>query len=143
MRINYSNKEVLDEQYMHDSEFTGFSYEYDTRQIRFSCENWYMKKISHLLFKNVAYCESQSCGFWGKDIKRIYWVSVDDSPEAMERLRKLQEEKKDRFPSFIESGQFLQVLIELISGDTLLIICEELEFEEEEWNPEWDPSVSN
>ena len=39
MKINYINKNEIDNLYLHDSIFYGYQYNYDERIISFSCEN--------------------------------------------------------------------------------------------------------
>lgn len=112
MKINYYNKSALDEQYTHDSFFTGFTYEYEKKEIKFSCENWYLKKNLYFTFKNVAYCEMQSCGFWATNIDRIYWISNEDRPDIMEKLQKAEEEKTGKSTFLEEKKYFLQILID-------------------------------
>ena len=44
MRFNYQNQEKVNDLYVHDSDFEGFCYDYDKRQIKLSCKNRFLKK---------------------------------------------------------------------------------------------------
>ena len=63
INFNFDNKEKVKDLYIHDSEYVGFSYDYDQRKVFLSCDNAYLKKIFHLKFNNVILCNMQSCEF--------------------------------------------------------------------------------
>ena len=130
--INYSNREETDKIYLHDSEFEGFKYDYENRQITMTCKNYYFKKIYDFKFNNVVFNRLQSCGFWGFTF-RIYAIYVIEIPDDFIReIADVQEERPDWIEnSYIGDGtEYFAVEIKVISGDALQIVCESLEYTE-------------
>lgn len=136
MMINYSNREETDKIYLHDSEFEGFKYDYENRQITMTCKNYYFKKIYDFKFNNVVFNRLQSCGFWGFTF-RIYAIYVIEIPDDFIReIADVQEERPDWIEnSYIGDGtEYFAVEIKVISGDALQIVCESLEYTESEFD---------
>lgn len=136
MLINYSNREETDKIYLHDSEFEGFKYDYENRQITMTCKNYYFKKISYFKFNNVIFSRLQSCGFWGFTL-RIYAIYVIETPvEFVQEIANVQEERPDWIKSsYIGDGtEFFAVEIKVISGDAFQIVCESIEYTESEFD---------
>ena len=132
-KINHNNKQEVDDMYIHDSKFTGYLYDYDKRQISFSCNNIFLKKEFSFLFQNVILCEMQSCSFWhGGD--SILVISLVDNPPQLKQLMKVQSENQELYrDSYLDKGiSYLSVQFEMNSGDTLLIICESFDWREED-----------
>ena len=132
MRFDFRNKEKVDDLYIHDSDFEGYCYDYDERKITLSCRNLFLKKIFHFTFDNVIYCGLQSCTFWHGG-NSIYAVHLEDDLPEMERLMEIQNARPELHASSrINDGtQYIPVKFIINSGDTLLIICESMECEEE------------
>ena len=99
MRIDYSNKGIIDSKdiYVHDAVFTGFNYDYENNIIEFEAIEYYYKK-----------------NFKMKDIQR----------EKKWELR------------LKDTNKWVESIISFISGDTLTIVCEYIEFEENEYQGE-------
>lgn len=132
MMINYSNRVETDKIYLHDSEFEGFKYDYENRQITMTCKNYYFKKIYDFKFNNVVFNRLQSCGFWGFTF-RIYAIYVIEIPDDfIRKIADVQEERPDWIEnSYIGDGtEYFAVEIKVISGDALQIVCESLEYTE-------------
>lgn len=85
MRITCANKQQLDEIYIHDALFDGFSYDYERRTIGMVCSKpWEYWRVS-LCFENVIFFSHQSCDFWGRG-ENVMWLSVVENPEALQKL---------------------------------------------------------
>ncbi len=133
MRIDYRNKEEIDKLYLHDSEFEGFCYDYEKRQITLSCDNYFkeFRKRTVFTFHNVIFYSIQSCEFWGKCF-RIYEIYLQDDSTEMDQLLK-SKLAGDYKHSYLDKGvEYLPIEIGIISGDILVIICESVDVHEEE-----------
>lgn len=130
--FNFRNKEKVDELYIHDSDYVGFSYDYDKRKVFLTCDNAYLKKRFYFEFNNVILCNMQSCGFWGGG-NSIYSIWLEQSCPAFEELMDIQDENKESYAmSYLDMGiDYLSIKCQINSGDVLLVICESLDFTEE------------
>ena len=137
MKYNFENKNDLNDFYMHDSYFTGFSYDYENRQICFFCDNPYINKKFCFLFHNVILCNMQSCSFWG-DGDRILYVCLEEPSPMLNDLIEVQNGGKNLSAgSYLnKSIFFLPIVFQLNSGDVLHIICESVDIEERPLPPE-------
>lgn len=61
--FSWHNREAVNELYIHDSEFTGYTYTYDIRrdahEILLSCKNYFLQKVFFFTFHRVVYHEMQ------------------------------------------------------------------------------------
>lgn len=137
MRFVYENREELDKEYLHDGVFEGYQYHYEKRQIEMSCIDGFFTKRIHLVFNNVIFSEMQSCEFWGS-CARIYEIWHEDESFQMKYLQDILKSDKNKYDinQLTEGIDFIQVKIQIISGDTLFIICESLDWTEEELKDE-------
>lgn len=132
MEFTYENRKEIEKQYIHDSEFTGFEYDYDKREIRIFCDNYYPNERNRLFFKNVIFCEMQSCEFWGMG-NRILEIWAEENTKQIKDLMKKFEESKQPgdICRLVNGTKYLEIGLLLNSGDTMLIICESLCWEKE------------
>ncbi len=147
MLYNYENKDEFDKIYLHDAVFEGFNYDYDKREISFSCKqkinfsgNRYrinnVNKIYNFRFQNVIYSKLQSCYFWGggNSVDCIYCTEVPDD------FTKLIKYVKDNEPhcfnlSYVDRGiNYMAIELSINSGDVLIIMCESVEVSETDLN---------
>lgn len=141
LRFTIENQEKLNEIYFHDSLFFDYAYSYGERTINLTCTNDYIKKEYALQFKNVVYHEMIGCGFWGSDNCYIHWAGYSPCEDVFAKLSQLQaksdeEAKKSSYlpKSKWNAGiQYVPMLFEFNSGDTLTIVAEEIIVEIEEW----------
>ena len=131
MRIRFENKNQLNNIHIHDSEFAGYCYDYDKRQVCFSCNNIFDKKVVSFVFENVVLLHLQSCSFWHGG-NSILWMSVLDKNEYLEELISQQLANAEKFKSsYLDRGiQYVALEFTIHSGDTLLIICESISYSE-------------
>lgn len=80
-------------------------------------------------FNNVIFCSMQSCLFWGGG-DSIYDIYVKENEVEREQLIKIQNSNKayHDFSRFLKEGAFFTVELQINSGDTLTIICEDLDY---------------
>lgn len=129
MHIEYSNRELLENVRVHDSAFDGFEYLYIKRQVKFNCTDSFDRKNFSFVFNNVIYFDVQSCYFWGEGAN-ILWLSLVDDKSQINELLEL---KNDDWHGFLNEEQFfVQVEFQLNSGDTIFIICESIDIDEDE-----------
>ena len=133
MSITVNNMDDLRKVYLHDALFAGFEYDYKTRQIQMVCENRFAGKVHNLVFDNVISCKMQSCEFYSDD-NTIMGHSVEKISHILDDLNA----QKGEIPYLHRNSQlgkgikFIVVEFELISGDTLEIICESVDHTETE-----------
>ena len=132
INFNFDNKEKVKDLYIHDSEYVGFSYDYDQRKVFLSCDNAYLKKIFHLEFNNVILCNMQSCEFWGGG-NSVYAIYLKQPCPPFEELEEIQNQHKEFYAmSYLDMGiNYLSIETKLNSGDALLVVCESFDFTEE------------
>ncbi len=132
MKFDFKNKDKIENLYIHDSIFNGFYYDYEKRQIKFSCKNYFLQKMFYFVFNNVILCNIQSCSFWhgGNNILEIYLKSDN---LQMEQLMKTQNSNQELYSgSYLDKGIiYFSVEMQMNSGDTILIICEAIDVLEE------------
>lgn len=138
MKINWENRKNLDELYIHDSIVECMEYDYNNRTIRFICSNVYLKKIFDFTFKNVIFCNIQSCNFWGEG-KHILVVYLEENEEQLEKLMGIQNSNpRDYFGSqLVRDIKYIQIGIDFNSGDQILIGCESVIYLEEDISGSW------
>ena len=134
MLYNHNNKEEFDKIYLHDAIFKGFNYDYDKREIVFSCKHYYANKIYNFKFYNVIYSKLQSCYFWGGG-NNVYDIYCTETPnEFVQLIHDIQSNEPQNFEySYLDRGiTYIAVEIMINSGDALLIMCESVEVSENE-----------
>ena len=83
------------------------------------------------MFNDVISSTLQSCEFWHPSPDVYYMWTKDESP-TMEKLRELQAKEGDSLTRLGGNAEYIIVMIQLISGDTLEIICESVDHTETE-----------
>ncbi len=136
MRIDYSNKGIIDSKdiYVHDAVFTGFNYDYENNIIEFEAIEYYYKKHFKFKFCNVLGFEMLSCDFWGRSPHINVWYTSDTN-DLSTKMKDIQREKKWEL-RLKDTNKWVESIISFISGDTLTIVCEYIEFEENEYQGE-------
>lgn len=133
MEISYYNRHFLDDElYIHDSIFTGFSYDYDKKHILLKCQNLYLNKVFNFAFNNVIVTNMQTCGFWGIGANAIYAIDVLDKFHQLDELMELKKTKPDWFNNSALDTDKLLIIVQIIinSGDTITIVCSTVDFNE-------------
>ena len=133
MEFKFENRYLLDNINIHDSEFSGYSYDYEKRKAFFSCRNSFMKKAQTFSFQNVILVHLQSCSFWHGG-NAIAWMEISDRNEHLDVLLKYQQSNSEKFKdSFLDQGiPYFVVEFVINSGDSLIIVCESVIYEEKE-----------
>lgn len=132
MLFDYSNKALLNDIYVHDADFTGFTYDYKNREIKLQCRNDFLEKMQSFVFHNVIVSKMQSCAFWGNGYNFYDMSTVDPAPE-LDALYKRLHENETIYKNTYLNGDTHYIGVEFIvnSGDELLIVCESVEYTEE------------
>ena len=150
IKITFENKNELNEIYFHDCCFYDYSYSYGERTITLSCDNDWLKRAYQIRFNNVVYHEMIGCCFWGENNCYINWAGYSPCEDIVEKLSQLQAKTDEQMvsnnkknvsnPAFLlekskwNSGiRYVPMLFEFASGDTLIILAEEIFIEVQEW----------
>ncbi len=129
MKIDWNNRNEINKIYVHDCEFTGYSYDYDKRQISLQCEGNFLNLKHSFLFNNVIFTKMQSCTFWhGGD--SIMYIALEEEETELKILKKIHDEKEYDLTELDEGISYLSIEMLINSGDMLLIICESVDYEE-------------
>ena len=137
--ITYDNRQDLDSLYFHDCCFEGFIYNYEAHRITMQfTRRGYMDTVFKLTFNSVVYFTMQGCESWGP-CQRIYEMWADNTLTELSKLYSdhfiIPDRLEEKLISFIDAGRkkapaLLPVALQIISGDTLLIICESIDITE-------------
>ena len=129
LEIVYETRNLLNSIRIHDSEFVGYSYDYDKRMIFFACRNLLENKVMNFSFHNVILHHLQSCSFWHGG-NAILWVNNCDWDNYRDELMEQAVKYKN---SYLDQGiQYLAVEFIINSGDSVLIVCERMVYTENE-----------
>ena len=109
---------------IHDFEFTGFNYNYQSNMISMQCDNIFSHQRYKLQFLNVYYLEGQACCFWGGGNSIMSMYEVDISP-YISKLIDIQE-KQNEISAGIAYDMLKGYGWYLNSGDEFVILCEEI-----------------
>lgn len=131
--FSWHNREAVNELYIHDSEFTGYTYTYDisrdAHEILLSCKNYFLQKVFSFTFHRVVYHEMQGCSFWykGDSIQRVY---LGNKKLHELQLPNVNDAQDDPNPCW-DYEEYLHVILYTNGGDVLSIFCESFDFREE------------
>ena len=116
---------------LHDFAFTGFTFDYDNKEIHMSCENIFLKKRCSLCFKEIYYFEGQNCGFWGGGDAIMSIDRIDVAPyiQKLSSLHKMQNVIRE-----ISFDKLQGISWFLNSGDECVVICKDIMIEMAELN---------
>ncbi len=130
MVISNANKSIIKtDVYVHDSVFEGMNYNYENREINMKCDNAYLKKKFFFHFYDVIYFEIQSCEFWCPGPNINDWI-IPDQELKLEELQAIQKAHSSDYDCsrLTENTEYWSSYFLLSSGDTILIICKEVDF---------------
>ena len=131
MIINYENVELIKFPYVHDAVFEGLCYNYYPKKISFSLQNTYINTTVNCILNNVLFFEMQGCSFWGGG-NALYYASCYKKHDFLQRIQERVCTETTAHPNWYSiSKNTHYIVFELIinSGDTLLVVCESVEFE--------------
>lgn len=131
VEYTYQNKQLISVIPIHDSEFYGYTYDYDNREITVCCNNIFTSRVIKLIFQNTILVHLQSCNFWHGG-NSIMWIEVMEDTACLELLNEIKAE----YASQVKGSQldrnidYFAVELTLNSGDTLQIICEKMIYQD-------------
>lgn len=135
MRIDFTNKDIINskEIYVHDAVFTGFNYNYKNKYIIFECEETYYRKKFYFKFLNVFGFKMRECDWWGESQRILDWEAVDINNNSLTReLIEFRSDENQSISRLTNPNIIIESVFTLISGDTFTIVCEYIDFYEEE-----------
>lgn len=126
MHYNFKNQQLINNLYLHDFVFTGFSYDYYAKEVMFSCRK--IKKAYNFIFHNVLEINMQSGFFWG-EINRIYDIVLGDCTDEIKKLTEIHSSQGmgTKTTSINLNHSYISVEFPILSGDVLKIICESMD----------------
>lgn len=126
MHYNFENRQAINDLYLHDFIFTGFSYDYYAKQVMFSCRK--LKKVYNFIFHNVLEINMQSGFAWG-EIDRIYDIVLGDCADEIKRLSEMHSSQETGADSTSKKliNSYISIEFPILSGDVLTIICESVD----------------
>lgn len=133
MRIDYKNKDQINQIYVHDSIFEGFIYREEDKNLYINLKNYCINKIFKLLFCNVLIINCELCQFWGESPNILDW-EVSENGSIIQNIKKKQKENNKLYSNSLVDLEksYMEVKITFTSGDIIEIVCEYIEFEEDD-----------
>lgn len=142
MKIDYSNAQIINSPdfCMHDDWFVNMNYECgkDTNTMNVHFIKYYKVKDYIVKFNNVIGFKGVYCKFWGNGLgvePDIDCVSYN-YPEEQTLLPRLYELKEkqlsiDDFCPLLSDEKFIEISLYFKTGDSLTIVCESLEVDDD------------
>ena len=136
MKIEYTNRNLIDNELnIHDAIFKGFIYDDMEKILLLELENYYLNKKYKLQFYNVLILNCEMCQFWGKSPNILDWEVCDKNSLIQNMIKKQNENKESYKCSLVDiKKSYLETIITLSSGDTITIVCEYIQFQEDDAN---------
>ena len=131
MKINYHNIQQSRNLYMHDSIFSGYSYDYDKRTIHLTLLNELNNVIQKIVLNNVILSQLQSCSFWGGG-NAIYYVCCYAEHALFDQLNQIKVANVHNIGGSYLDMEVNYIVFELQvnSGDSMCVICESVDYDE-------------
>ncbi len=138
MIINYTNRELIKDIYLHDGIFNNFHYDYvkkelrlDVRQIISTPQDIIADKFFAFKFFNIIYFNVKGCEFWGES-NQISCIYLEENETKLEELKSEMEQNYEsyKFTLLDKNIDFFTIGFEMISGDYITIICENIDYKE-------------
>lgn len=136
MIITRQNQEELQNNIcVHDSYFTNIQHIYKSHQLTMEMKNYYFKKSYIIIFKDLYFLQMQCFDFWYESDNRILGWDLKNNEDQIDNIYKNEQKragatklntKKIENLVYTVHSQFV-----LNSGDTIEIICKEIEFTEQ------------
>ncbi|MBQ1371746.1 MAG: hypothetical protein IIY70_02325, partial [Oscillospiraceae bacterium] len=117
------------EVYLHDDLFRELKFERGAYKLIAQCFS-YAKGSYEVIFRDVVGFEMTSCDFWGPSLRISCFYSVDVEQQTL--IPKLQKENEKYVTpdnALIDNRHYIEVELELISGDCLRVACKTVQFE--------------
>lgn len=114
---------------LHDACFSGFHYDVANRELQLEMIDYYQEKKFSIRFLEVKLFEMQSCEFWSSTDRVYCWEigkDKDDDVFASSLFR-----KTGSVASLQDTGDMVESVLPLISGDTLTVVSKYIDFEEQ------------
>ena len=117
------------ETYLHDDMFHNLTFDRETCKLVVQCFSD-EKGFYEIIFHDVIGFEMSSCDYWGPSPHISCFYAVDDNKCIL--IPKLQREQKKYFTpndTPIDNKHYIEVELELISGDCLRVACKTVQIE--------------
>lgn len=130
MNINYHNVHFSKDFYMHDSVFSGYSYDYEKQEIHLSLLNEIERVKQHFVLTNVILSQFQDCAFWGGG-NAVYHICCYAEHPFFEQLHQIKAEniRNVEGSRLDEKTRYIVFELQVNSGYTLHAICESVLYE--------------
>jgi len=131
MIFNFDNQKEIDGLHMHDNVFNGYVYDYENHIVKMMSFDERQNIYRELIFNSVIFVENQCCEFWGPG-NSIYaiWAEKDNIKTLLKKHYMAilpNENDSNELEAF---SRYIEICIQLNSGDKIKIICESFEMSE-------------
>lgn len=130
MRIDFTNKRIIESEEIsiNDFDITSFFYDQIGNKIYCIFRNDYIEKHYLITYSNVISVEIQSCNFLGDSFKVLNWKLGEKSKsKTTTKVAKLKNADYLK-PQFEECDRLVETILTFYSGNTITILCEYIDF---------------
>lgn len=130
MRIDFTNKRIIESEEIsiNDFDITSFFYDQIGNKIYCIFRNDYIEKNCLITYSNVISVEIQSCNFLGDSFKVLNWKLGEKSKsKTTTKVAKLKNADYLK-PQFEECDRLVETILTFYSGNTITILCEYIDF---------------
>lgn len=113
---------------LHDSVYIKSQYDYSEKNLILYLEPYFDDGYGKIVFCNVIAYEAETCEFWGKS-DRVNAMGYIEEEKSVLIKKVFEKATQKHFSLLIKSKEcYMELLVELISGDYIRVLCESVEF---------------
>ena len=136
MIIDYTNRELIKDICLNEGIFIGCSYDYTEKELSLAIrqtisnsQTIMVDKYFTFSFLNVIYLDVQGCEL-GEESNQIACIYLDEAETKLKALK--SELEQNSFIGFLldKDIDFFTVGLEMTSGDNITVICESIDYME-------------
>ena len=136
MIIDYTNRELIKDICLNEGIFIGCSYDYTEKELSLAIrqtisnsQTIMVDKYFTFSFLNVIYLDVQGCEL-GEESNQIARIYLDEAETKLKALK--SELEQNSFIGFLldKDIDFFTVGLEMTSGDNITVICESIDYME-------------
>lgn len=132
MLFNRKNIDIIKQNAfnMHDADFDGFIFDRSSRNLKIEVMLPFKDEKTKIIFNGVIGFSATCCDFWGES-ERIscFCQARDDDRQLIEDIFRIKRSTENDLSILKTEEDYLEMIIELISGDSIRIACECVEIE--------------
>lgn len=132
MRFNRKNAETIKQAKfsLHDARLDSFTFDHILRSLTIEVLWPFETEMAKIVFTGVIGFCMTCCDFWGKSERISCFCPVrDDDRRLVSDLFQIKNSTENEYSSLRAEEEYLEMIIEFISGDSMRIACEYVDFE--------------